>query len=86
MSKHAAKLMTIGALVLLAGVASARGVVETPPSNDFYFGPPPSHYLPPPPPKGNGPTMQAPEIDPASLASAVTLLMGGLVVLRNRKT
>jgi len=77
MSKHAAKLMTVGALVLLAGVASARGVVATPPASDF-------RPAPPPPPRYSPPA-QAPEIDPASLASAVTLLMGGLVVLRNRK-
>jgi hypothetical protein len=77
MSKHAVKLMTIGALVLLAGVASARGIVETPPPSDFHFGPPP-------PPKYDPPA-QAPEIDPASLVSAATLLMGGLLVLRARK-
>jgi hypothetical protein len=77
MSNHAVKLMTIGALVLLAGVASARGVVETPPPSDF-------HFAPPAPPKFAPPT-KAPEIDPASLVSAATLLMGGLLVLRGRK-
>jgi hypothetical protein len=75
MSKHVAKLITIGALVLLAGVASARGVVETPPPSDFHFGPPPKPAAP----------LRAPEIDPASLISAATLLMGGLLVLRGRK-
>jgi len=75
MSKHAVKLMTIGALVLLAGVASARGVVETPPPSDFHFGPTPKPAAP----------LSAPEIDPASLVSAASLLMGGLLVLRGRK-
>jgi hypothetical protein len=31
-----------------------------------------------------GSTMRAPEIDPASAASALTLLMGGVLVLRSR--
>jgi hypothetical protein len=31
-----------------------------------------------------GSSMQAPEIDPASAASALTLLMGGVLVLRSR--
>jgi hypothetical protein len=36
----------------------------------------------------NGPrggTMQAPEIDPASAISGMTLLMGGIVVLRGKR-
>jgi hypothetical protein len=31
-----------------------------------------------------GPSIRAPEIDPASAASALTLLMGGILVLRSR--
>jgi len=85
MSKNVAKLMTIGALVLLAGVASARGVVATPPSSDFHVAPPPPAALPPPPPPKIQAPAQAPEIDPASLVSAMTLLAGGLLVLRGRK-
>ncbi|HWX79440.1 MAG TPA: cohesin domain-containing protein [Steroidobacteraceae bacterium] len=34
----------------------------------------------------SSPTVAAPEIDPASTMSALTLLMGGLAVLRNRRT
>jgi len=76
MSKQSTKFMTIGALVLLAGVASARGVVATPPSSDIN---------PTPTPVTNIAPAQAPEIDAAPLLSAVTLLLGGLVVLRGRK-
>jgi hypothetical protein len=36
-------------------------------------------------PGGGGP-VAAPEIDPASAVSALTLLMGGLAVVRGRKT
>jgi hypothetical protein len=37
------------------------------------------------PPGGNTPTqVTAPEIDPASAGSALTLLLGGLTVLRSR--
>ena len=31
-------------------------------------------------------TLQAPEIDPASLVAALTLLGGGLIVMRGRRT
>jgi hypothetical protein len=40
------------------------------------------------PPTSNNPacTESAPEIDPASTVSALTLLLGGLAVLRGRKS
>jgi hypothetical protein len=34
--------------------------------------------------RGSRGTLHAPEIDPASAASALTLLMGGVLVLRSR--
>jgi hypothetical protein len=36
------------------------------------------------PPTSNPPRFNAPEIDPASAGSALTLLLGGLTVLRSR--
>jgi hypothetical protein len=40
---------------------------------------------PPPPSFGPPPPTAAPEIDPASAGAALTLLAGGLLVLRGRK-
>ena len=40
----------------------------------------------PPPEGGNGGTVTAPEVDPASAASALVLLVGGLLVLRGRRS
>lgn len=36
-------------------------------------------------PPGGGPAMAAPEIDPASALGSLTLLAGGLVMLRGRR-
>ena len=48
--------------------------------------PPPPRFGPPPPPRfGPPPPTAAPEIDPASAGAALTLLAGGLIVLRGRK-
>ena len=67
-----------GALVLtLVGMAWAGSAVGQIP-------PPPSPYfrLPPPPPP---PHHRAPEIDPAGAMAGLTLLAGGLAVLRGRR-
>jgi hypothetical protein len=73
------KFATFAALALLSGVASAH-------APSFFGGPPP----PPPPrapaPHPGVPTAQAPEIDPASALAAMTLLAGGILLLRGRKT
>jgi hypothetical protein len=37
------------------------------------------------PPSHSGPPAQAPEIDPASAMSGLSLLLGGLAVMRGRK-
>jgi hypothetical protein len=53
-----------------------------------YAGPPPPP-APPPPPSWWGPppvVHRAPEIDPASALAGLTLLAGGLAVLRGRGT
>lgn len=55
-------------LSLVAGVASA----------DQRYSPQPINWRP----NNWGPGFSAPEIDPASLMSGLTLLAGGLVVLR----
>jgi len=39
-----------------------------------------------PPPRYSPPHFNAPEIDPASASSALTLLLGGLTVLRSRSS
>jgi uncharacterized protein YdeI (BOF family) len=62
------KSVVIAALLLVSGIAGARGL-STP---NFYD-----------PTRGDG-IVQAPEIDPSSALSALTLLAGGLVVLRGR--
>lgn len=67
------------AVVLTLGIAfagSAVGQLPPPPSPNFRFPPPPP---PPPPPH------RAPEIDPASAIAGLTLLAGGLAVLRGRR-
>ena len=63
------------ALVLTLGVASGS----------FAFGPPPP---PQPPPSWEPPPPwihRAPEIDPAGAIAGLTLLAGGLAVLRGRR-
>jgi hypothetical protein len=70
------------ALVAAAGNAVAVVVVGPgpvgpilPPRGPIFWGPPP------PPPW----TVRAPEIDPASALAGLTLLAGGLAVLRGRR-
>jgi len=62
------KLVATALLCSVAGIATA--------GHTFPWG----GWQPPPPP----PRYNAPEIDPASASSALTLLMGGLAVLRSR--
>ena len=63
-----------GALVLALGLAfSGAAPGQTSPS------PTPLFKLPPPPPH------RAPEIDPAGAVAGLTLLAGGLAVLRSRR-
>jgi len=63
-----------GALALALGFAfSGAAPGQTSPS------PTPLFKLPPPPPH------RAPEIDPAGAAAGLTLLAGGLAVLRSRR-
>ncbi len=64
----------IGILVSLLAVA---GVAQ---ADDHGWG---WHSPPPPPPRHH--PVAAPEIDPATAGSALTLLAGGLVVLRGRR-
>jgi hypothetical protein len=49
--------------------------VKLQPAPPAYFGPPAQHV----------PTAQAPEIDPASALAAMTLLAGGIFLMRGRK-
>lgn len=64
------KLIGIAVLTLAAsGAANA-------------FGLPPIFHLPPLP---HGPPTMAPEIDPASAMGGLTLLIGGLAVIRGRR-
>ncbi len=62
----------------MSGAAFALSILHPPGGN----GGPPGHS----PGPGGGAPVAAPEIDPASAASALTLLMGGLAVVRGRKT
>jgi hypothetical protein len=61
----------------MSGAALALSILHPPGGHDG----PPSHS---PGPGGGGP-VAAPEIDPASAVSALTLLVGGLAVVRGRK-
>jgi hypothetical protein len=74
----------LGVLVLsLAGVAAAASAAAHGlPGDGPRFGGPPHDFGAPAPRGGNG--MSAPEIDPSSALSALTLLGGGLMVLRGR--
>lgn len=74
----------IGLMVLLAtlsGAASARGPVETCTTKYLFFGLISYQSCP----HTGGGTVSAPEIDPASAMAGLTLLMGGLAVLRGRR-
>jgi hypothetical protein len=58
-------------LLLLSGISTAEANKSPPPPK-------------PAPPPVRGPGIAAPEIDPASISGAITLLVGGLAVLRRR--
>jgi LPXTG-motif cell wall-anchored protein len=66
-----------GILVLTLGMAVAAYAAPPPPSPSWWGPPPP----PPPPPWVH----RAPEIDPASALAGLTLLVGGLAVIRGRR-
>jgi hypothetical protein len=72
-------ILAMIASLSMSGTALALSILHPPGGN----GPPPGHS--PGPGGGSGP-VAAPEIDPASAVSALTLLMGGLAVVRGRKT
>jgi hypothetical protein len=75
------KKMGLAVLLLtLSGVASAGGT-SCQPIWIFGFE---LNFCPSPPGNGSGPTA-APEIDPASVMSGLTLALGGLAVLRGRR-
>jgi len=74
----------IGLMVLLAamsGVASAGGTGEVCTTKYLFFGLISYRSCT----HGGGGTVSAPEIDPASAMAGLTLLMGGLAVLRGRR-
>ena len=86
MSKTGSLIGAVAILALSSGIASAsptssgcgRGgpIIEW---VDNFFG------ITPDCGQGGGGTLRAPEIDPASTIAGVSLLLGGLVVLRGRK-
>jgi hypothetical protein len=72
-----ARAAFVASLTLIAGVASARPELARPPQIDLQV-----HSLPPTPlPE----VAKAPELSPTTSLSAVTLLVGGLLVLRGRR-
>lgn len=72
-------ILAMIASLSMSGTALAFSILHPPGEN----GGPPSHDHDHGP-GGNGP-VAAPEIDPASAVSALTLLAGGLAVVRGRK-
>jgi hypothetical protein len=70
-------LKAAATLVLTFGMATAAQASWGPPPPP----PPPSWWGPPPPPPA---VHRAPEIDPSSALAGLTLLAGGLAVLRGR--
>jgi len=82
------KSLAIGLLTLTATVSTTAfaGIGSPPPSSEgllcyilpFLCAPQPGHG-------GSGGVTSAPEIDPESAAAALTLLAGGLAVLRARR-
>ena len=72
-------------LLSLSGAASAGGT-STSCQPIWFFGVNLNFWCsaPTPPTQGSGPTA-APEIDPASALSGLTLALGGLAVLRARR-
>lgn len=73
-------LKTAATLVLTLGMATAAQASWAPPPPPKPP-PPPSWWAPPPPPSH---VHRAPEIDPSSALAGLTLLAGGLAVLRGR--
>jgi hypothetical protein len=67
----------IAALILATSSVVTVVYVAPPTFWHGWGGGPGSHGFP-------GTSVRAPEIDPASAASALTLLMGGILVLRSR--
>jgi hypothetical protein len=80
-TKHFRKIALAAGLTLLAGIASAGGTSNGNPGGN-YGGYPPScidaKYW-------DCHKVTAPEMDPKAMIGAVTLLLGGLFVLRGRK-
>jgi hypothetical protein len=70
------------ALVAAAGTAGAVVVIGSGPVGPIFPRGGPFHWGPPPPPPR---TVSAPEIDPASALAGLTLLAGGLAVMRGRR-
>jgi len=71
-------LKTAATLVLALGLSASAQAWWAPPPPP----PPPPSWGPPPPPHVH----RAPEIDPSSALAGLTLLAGGLAVLRGRRT
>lgn len=89
-NKRAGKIAVAAGLMLLAGIASANGDFNW--HHDGYIGGRPDTCLDAVVDHNCGTggvggwgVVSAPEIDPAAAISAVTLLLGGLLVLRGRK-
>ena len=88
MSKNASLFAAVAVLVFMSGVASARattGGCERASAfiefiDDIF------HMSSDCGPATNVIAVEAPEIDPALAISAITLLLGGLVVLRGHKS
>jgi len=78
----------LGLAVLLLSLSGAASAGGTTPSCQpiWFFGIDLNFWCPAPSPpaQGSGPTA-APEIDPASALSGLTLALGGLAVLRARR-
>jgi hypothetical protein len=74
-------LKRAAALVLTLGMTSAGYASWGPPPPPP---PPPPNWGPPPPPPWQ--VHKAPEVDPAGAMAGLTLLAGGLAVLRGRRS
>jgi hypothetical protein len=77
--KTLAQCAFVASLTLIAGLAMARPELATPPKRDL-----PYHALPPGI-KAPAPAVKAPELGSASLLGAMTLLVGGILVVRGRQ-
>jgi hypothetical protein len=71
-------LKIAGTLILTFGMTAAFAGPPPPPPS--WKPPPPPSWGPPPP------VHKAPEIDPSSALAGLTLLAGGLAVLRGRRS